>query len=365
MEMLKYTPAVFAVEKNYIICVRVNEPCVMWVEAGGECYYDQSNGILRSATTLHKMTLPQAVLDKSGAYTVCYRRIIERKPYFSNLSDVTRVEFSFRPVPRECPKAYHAADAHGRSESAIKAALAYREIAGGIDLLIMNGDIIDHSGNVENFDAIYRIAEGITGGEIPIVFSRGNHDTRGVCAENIADYTPTRGGYSYFTFRLGGIWGIVLDCGEDKPDTNAEYGHTICCHDFRKRETEYLLSVVENAENEYAAPDVDTRIVVCHVPFTQKFEPPFNIEEDTYALWTKVIGESIEPSVMICGHLHKMLLSLPGGELDAYGQSFAVSVTSLMDHKKNLHSGAGYTFGKDSIDVTWLDLDGDAHEYKI
>ena len=34
------------------------------------------------------------------------------------------------------------------------------------------------------------------------------------------------------TFRLGNLWGILLDCGEDKNDDRPEYGGTICCHAF-------------------------------------------------------------------------------------------------------------------------------------
>ena len=356
--MLKFAPAVFAVERDYLICARVNEPCVMWVEVGDECYYDQSNGILRSATSLHKMKLPQKSLDTARKYTVCYRRIIERKPYFSELEDITRVEFSFYPVEGEAPRGYHIADAHGRVAPAVRAARVYEERMGKMDFLILNGDVIDHSGKIENFDAIYEISSELTHGEKPIIFSRGNHDTRGIYAEKIADYTPTRGEFSYFTFRLGGIWGIVLDCGEDKPDENAEYGHTICCHDFRRRETEYLEKVCKNAKEEFLALDVTRRIVVCHVPFTRRYESPFNIEEETYKYWTKLISEHIKPDAMICGHLHKIQKYEPGCLEDAFGQGFTVSVTSLLDYKNPYHAGAGYTFAEDGITVTVADSDG-------
>lgn len=117
---------------------------------------------------------------------------------------------------------------------------------GAIDFLILNGDIIDHSGSVENFDEIYEIIEELTGGSIPVVFSRGNHDLRGVCAEKLAEYTPVDNGNSYYTFTLGSIWGILLDCGEDKIDAHPEYGNTVCCHAFREEETEYLKQVIEN-----------------------------------------------------------------------------------------------------------------------
>ena len=35
-------PTVYAVGKNYIIIVPVNEPCLMWVRVGDEEFYDDS-----------------------------------------------------------------------------------------------------------------------------------------------------------------------------------------------------------------------------------------------------------------------------------------------------------------------------------
>lgn len=41
------------------------------------------------------------------------------------------------------------------------------------------------------------------------------------------------------------------------------YGHTICCHDFRMRETKFLEKLMEEFKNE----KYNMRIVVSHVPF--------------------------------------------------------------------------------------------------
>lgn len=365
MSVLKYAPAVFAVAREYQISVRVSEPCVMWIEAGGECYYDDSNGILRSMTELHKIGIPQTELDAAGEYTVCYRRIIERKPYFSELEEEERETFAFKPVTSKTPRAYHIADSHGEVGATVDTAKKYIELCGELDFLILNGDVIDHSGNIANFDAIYDICSQLTRGTIPVVFSRGNHDTRGIYAEKIQDYTPTRDGYSYFTFRLGGIWGIVLDCAEDKPDTNEEYGHTICCHPFRVKETKYIESVIANADSEYLADGITHRIVVAHSPFTKEFEPPFNIEEDLYAYWTKLLSENVKPDLMICGHLHQFVVYTPGSENDRYGQSFPVVVASAVDRKGHSHLGAGFAFASESVKVACVNKNGIFDEYKI
>jgi hypothetical protein len=316
------TPAVYAVGREYQILVPVACETLMWVQVGDRCYYDDSNGILRSNVTTHRMTVPMEELDRAGRYTVCFRRMIQRKPYCSETGEIEYYESPFSPLPAEGPlRIYHISDSHNRVEGPVAAA---RYFGDKPDLLILNGDIPNHSGEISYLTTIHQIASEITDGERPVVFSRGNHDTRGIYAENIADHTPTRGGYSYFSFRLGSLWGLVLDCGEDKPDDHAEYGNTICCADFRRRETDYIQEIIRNAKDEYEAEGVTNRLVISHNPFTQNYEPPFDIENETYSRWARLMREHVKPQLALHGHVHQCRVSLPGCEFDQRGQACPV-----------------------------------------
>ena len=318
LKELKTCPAVFAVGNEYQIMVMTKSDLVFGVKVGDKKFFDHSNGILRSSTRIHKVTVPMKLLDEAGEYTVFYRKIIDRKPYFPELCDEEGQTYKFRPLDFSKPiNIYHIADAHGDGIYTTRAGSFFKE---KLDLLILNGDIPNHSGDIENFNLIYELCENLTHGEIPCVFSRGNHDTRGFYAENIAEYTPTQNGKSYFSFRLGKLWGLVLDTGEDKPDTNAEYGGTICCHSFREEETAYIEQIIEDADREYNAEGVEYRVVISHTPFAYTQEPPFDIEQDTYKYWLKLLGENVKPDFMLCGHLHKIAVSHIGGEYDKKGQ---------------------------------------------
>ena len=350
--MLKTAPAVFAVGNDYQIMVPVMKPSLMWVKVGDKCYYDESNGVMRSQTPIHRMTVPVTALDRAKKYTVCERVIIDRQPYCPEIEDVVETEFSFSPVGSSSARAYHIADAHNMVTEPIKAAKAF----GKIDFLILNGDIPNHSGDVENFDAIYEIAAELTNGSIPVVFARGNHDMRGIYAEQFTEYTPCDKGNSYFTFRIGGFWGMVLDCGEDKDDGHEEYGGTVCCHVFRERQTQFIRHVIENAENEYLADGVTHRLVVAHNPFTRVFKPPFNIERNIYSHWATMLKNHVKPDVMICGHNHNLIVSKPGSDYDDLGQPCTVVVGSKPGKKS--FAGAGYTFEEDKITVNFTDSDG-------
>lgn len=355
--IIRTSPAVFAVGDNYQIMVEVTCPTLMWVEVGGEEYFDDSNGIIRSAVTTHRITVPASELDAAGGYTLFARRIIERKPYFSETEEPVSKYFCFVPVKPGRITAYQIADAHNMVQAPVAACKKFEEKFGRIDFLILNGDVPDHSGRIENFHNIYQIAADITGGAKPVVFSRGNHDTRGIFAENIADHTPVENGNSFFEVKLGDLHAVVLDCGEDKNDSHAEYGHTVCCHAFRKRETKWLEGLM-------AEPGIKAskhRVVIAHNPFTWTHREPFDIENEIYSHWAELLKTKFAPELFIAGHLHKLFISVPGDEFDQLGHPCKVVSGSLPIHgrdgKPDYFAGSGFIFD-DGVTVVFNDSDG-------
>ena len=361
-EVFESLPVVYAVGDEYQIFVPVTRPVAMWVRVGKEEYFDHSNGILRSDVTTHRMVIPMAPLDEAGEYTVCYRLVHERKPYFPELSEVYEYTCAFRAIRPDRPvHIYHLSDAHNRVDTP---ALAGEYFGEALDLLVLNGDIPNHAGDVSYFSAIHKIAARVSKGEIPVVFSRGNHDTRGFAAEKLAEHTPTQQGRSYYTFRLGPVWGIVLDCGEDKPDNHPEYGHTVCFEHFRREETKYIRDVIARATEEYAAEGVKYRLVICHIPFSFTPPEPFNIEIDTYTEWGRLLSEDIGAQLMLAGHHHKCFLSEVGSTYDHKGQPCPVVVASRFE--ENLFVGGAITLDGETCHVAFTDNYGMVHEqYRI
>lgn len=354
--LLKTHPAVFAVDTTYQILVPITRPSLVWVRIDGEDYYDESNGIMRSLSELHRVIVPKAALETAKAYTLCIRPLIERKPYFTTTEEVVELDYAFRPVPDEGPvRIFHISDAHNRVAEPIAAAQVY----GDIDLLILNGDVINHSGDPTKFDVVYEICSALTGGELPVVFSRGNHDLRGNYAEKFADYTPNHLGHTYYTFRVGSIWGVLLDCGEDKGDWHEEYGHTVCCEAFRRRQTGFLREIIANASTEYAAEGVKTRFVIAHNPFTQKFGEPFDIAQDVFPVWCRLLRDEIKPDLMICGHTHTLEIREVGCPQDTYGMPCPMVIGGRPT--KEEFFGAGITVDDAKFDVTFTSSLGHVH----
>ena len=349
-------PTVCAVGNEYQIMIPVNQETLMRIEVGGDSFYDESNGIMRSACSVHRIAVPQKKLDVFRSYTVCYRIVRERKPYFTETEDEIRINFPFRPLLPDARKIriYHLADAHSLIDIPIKTASYWGK---DLDLLVMNGDMVMDCGSLEYIAAPYRISGAVTKGEIPVLYARGNHDLRGVLAEKYAEMTPSKDGKTYYSFRVGPLWGISLDCGEDKTDDHAAYGNTICCHSFRLKETDYLKKITEFPDTEFNAPDVRFRIVLSHVPFPQNLKDPFNIEIPLYTEWCHILKTKIKPDLMLSGHMHKCYVIRPGDSLDHKGTPCPVVVGSFVDWEDKKYAGAAIELTPEKAEIFFTNQD--------
>lgn len=356
--MLKTTPCVFVVNDTYQIMVPVEKESVMFVKVGDKCYYDEANGVKRSRNSVHRMVVPMEELDKEKSYTICEEVLIERKPYFPETEGIKEYTFKFIPVKTDNPRAYHIADAHNLINEPIDAAKVYGEM----DFLIMNGDVIEDSRAISHFDVIYEIAQALTKGEKPVVCVRGNHDCRGEFAEELGNYFPVDHGNTYYTFRLGSIWGIVLDCGEDKEDSHPEYGNMVCCHGLREKQTKFIKEIIKNASKEYLQENITTRLVVVHRPFTRVEHAPFDIEKDIFQEWAELLKENVKPHLMISGHIHQCTISYPGDEYDALGNPCPVLAGAEVDKAKGYWVGCGLEFANESIYGKFTSSDGNVLE---
>lgn len=318
--MLRGTPVVCAVSDKYIICVPVNRKVLMSVTVGGREYFCHSNGIRRSDVSVQKFTVPMKELDSARSYTVKYEAVITRTPKLCEKEAPVSLTFDFKPLTKKTGiNIYHISDSHGAKAAAVRAGRFFK---GDLDLLILNGDLASQTSTKSDLLISLDIASAVTGGRIPCIISRGNHDLRGKCAEQLEDYLPTDNGRTYYSVQLGSLWFLLLDCGEDKVDSHKEYSGTVCCHSFRLDQSEFLEALSLRAKKEYGASGIKHRIIISHVPFNMdntdecKGERPFNIERPLYAEWCRFIREQIKPDFMLSGHTHTYEIIPAGSPAD-------------------------------------------------
>lgn len=354
--MLKFHPTVFAVNKNYQIIVPVTGASFASVRVGEQEFFSHSSGMACCKSDIHKIDIPCEVLNSAGEYTVCLRPVTLRKGYGAETAEPVCRTYIFRAPPKENIRFYNISDAHSRVSEPIAAAKAFGEI----DALILSGDVMHVCDTVNDFMNVYEICSEITGGSIPVVSARGNHDMRGRMAENFAEYMPSADGKIYYTFTLGSLWGVVLDCGEITPDQNPEHGFTVCCDTFRREQTAFLKRVIENCQNEYAAEGIKHRVVVVHDPFFEKHNPPYDVSRDIFREWFELINPNINPDFWLCGHSHLCAVRRPPYSWDEFGIKTPLVMASTPG--EGTFKGGGFSISDDGISLNFTDNRGTRDE---
>ena len=351
--MFSSIPVVYAVGNEYQIMLYVRCQAYVKICIGGREFNDCVCGIMRSAKGMRRITVPKSLLDECGEYTVVIQKILTRVAYGTKITGTSEKTYKFHPVKRvEKVRAFMTGDSHGDEAGAIKSAQTF----GKFDFLIVNGDVPNKCDRVRNFETAHNIAAKLTGGKIPVIHARGNHENRGAAAELIYDFIPLNNGKTCYTFRLGSIWGLVLDCGEDKEDNNPEYGSSVRFHAYREEQTQYIRSIIGNAANEYEAPGVEHRIVVSHIPFIRDMNKPFTIEEETYSEWAKLLFD-IKPEAIFAAHMHTYEIMREGNEHARFPTPCPTVVGT--ERRDDYLGGAGITFDKDGITVDFTTSKGE------
>lgn len=360
-ELFFLDPAVFAIEDDYCIIFNTLVNGIGWVEVNGEKFITDYNGALASDKTVHKAKVPMRLLDEAASYEVVFFPVYDHRAVFSATGAEQRKSYCFKKpdTTKQNFNIYHISDTHSAVKNPVSAASYF---GSQLDLLVMNGDIPNHSCSAQEILTIFKIASEVTHGSLPIVFARGNHDTRGKFAAHFSDYTPTTDlGNSYYTFRIGNIWGMVLDCGEDKGDCRENLSGIGNFTPFRKRETEFIRSVVQNKQNEYEAEGVERRMVLCHIRIDIHYN---DFEFDTYKEWLELINE-INPDVVLYGHEHTVKYLEPEQQ-NVFGVSLKAPCFIGGDPRGDDYKGLALTIDSDGYLARFTNKNNEIlQEYRI
>ena len=299
-----YGAVVYAVEDDYQIVFSTSDSAAAWVEIGGEFYYDLYAGSMKSWDKVHKVTVPQSVLDAAGGYTVCAKQMIYRGPFGGYTGETISQSYTFRPVDSADGLEYFAlSDVHEAVEAATRAAASRRE---ELDFIVLLGDLVSMVETEADCQLANELAHGITGGEIPVVYARGNHEIKGEYAEDFYKYVGSKDQEYYYWVTLGrDVFMVVLDLGEDHEDDWWEYYGTAQFDLYRQKQTEFLQEILEDGDYE----NYRYRMALCHIPL--QYVDKHGYFEAFRKEWTALLNE-IDVDICLSGHKHVLWPMIPG-----------------------------------------------------
>ena len=284
--------------------------------------YAQVNGRRVGDRLMHAVHVPYTHL-KNNRYSVGSTRVVEEYSYGSRLGrTVTAGPYTLQ-VNEGAQQTYLViSDWHSYLEDAKKAIFHLGEYDG----VIMLGD--SAAGMDFEEQAVRNIVQfggALTGGEIPVLFVRGNHDTRGAFAGLLPSYL----GYDklYYTADRGPYSFLVLDSGEDKPDDHVEYGGMDDYRVNRQEMTNWLKTVkVKN----------DRLIILSHAWQVSQPEPALS-----RAAWDAF--SKLGARFVISGHKH-VCRFLDGK--DEQEQAYLEAYPGITTYLDGGHSGKTYIASK-------------------
>ena len=298
---IEYEPVVYVVEDNYQIVFGTTSDALGWVEIDGKRYLDTYAGSEKSYTKVHKISIPMEALDSAKEYTIYTQRFHYRGPFGAIKDKVISKSYSFKPVDTTDGINYYAlSDIHME----IKGSKEASDFNKDKELLVLAGDIISM---IETHDdAFYtgKVAFELTQGQIPVVYARGNHELKGKYSEVFYKYVGSKNENFYYNFKIGNIYGLVLDLGEDHDDDYWEYYGTADYTSYQNEQVEFLKSEIAN--NSYG--DFDYKMVVCHIPLMYINARGNHVEIKKE--FTKLLNE-INIDIMLSGHQHDLWVFEP------------------------------------------------------
>lgn len=294
-------PVVYAVEDTYQIVFTTKAKGEAWITIDGKEYNDTYAGYRHTESTIHKITVPMNVLDSAGEYTLSTRAMFLRGPYCSLQGETYTQTHSWKGVDTSDGLNYYVlADTHNTQKTPLAAATYFKD---NLDFLISAGDNVSWIDREDDLLNFHTLAGNITQGKVPVIYGRGNHETKGVMAKDFHRYAGSKNGNYYYTFRLKNIWGIVLDIGEDHADDFVEYCGISKFDTYRKEQTAFLDNVLGNAYHEFDAQGIDYRIGICHIPLTVKNTDDYvaDIKDE----WIERLNQ-MKLTIMYSGHQHEL-----------------------------------------------------------
>lgn len=245
-----------------------NQPSYGWVEYGENGSTDKkahavTDGLVDAYNRVHEVVIEDLLPGKTYQYRVASREIKIFEPYKLTYGETINSEIhSFTTTDPNTKEVSWLVlnDIHDRPASFTQ--LLKLNGNDPYDFVFLNGDMFDYQSDEKQIiDHLLTPCTESFASNKPLLFLRGNHETRGKYARQLKDYFSNPGG-EYFTLQLGPVFAIALDTGEDKPDEHPVYAGIVDFDAYRERQAVWLEKQMQTR----AFKKAKFRVVMMHIP---------------------------------------------------------------------------------------------------
>ncbi|WP_293928395.1 metallophosphoesterase family protein [Sphingobacterium sp. UBA6320] len=330
------------INNNISVFSILNKPAFAWLEILDDNnqikskIYQSEDGMLEANTDLFKFTIIDA--PRRFKYRIVAKEVLKFEAYKivygeEIKSDILSAKLAKKDQDQISCLIYN--DVHETKNT-------YKDLVPNqnldrYDFAILNGDSFHYVSNQN--DITEKLLQPFSFFETskPFIMNRGNHETRGSFSRIFKKYFGYPENKFYQSFKLGPIYWILLDSGEDKPDTHEVYGGTVDYDHYRKEQAVWLEQVLQSKERKSAQHTV----VVSHIPI-------FHADDWHGTLHNRstfhLLFQKYKIDVMITGHTHQYGYHPPD-----------------QDHNYTLFIGGGPKTGERTV----IDVHGDKRSLDI
>ena len=294
----------------------VNNPSIGWVELAPDDgshfyatprtkYFNTKSGV-KMTSQLHAVKITGLQPGTTYRYRVYAQEVLSHEGWRVHYGDIAATNvysqkpltFTTRDTKKSTTSFIILNDVHARKDviTPLLNFAKYKER----EMVFFNGDMVSQFTDEQTiFDGFMDESIQVFAKEKPLYYVRGNHETRGPFATHCQDYFNPRENHIYGTLQDGPIFFILLDTGEDKPDSDLEYAGITDYDNYRTEQVEWLKQVIASE----AFKQAKFKVVIGHIP---------PVPEKGAWHGTREVMEKFVPilnkggvDIMICGHLHQ------------------------------------------------------------
>lgn len=254
---------------------------------------------------MHSIRLKNLIPGTTYNYKVISRRVIKVRPYWPEMGKWTKEPtYSFTTFDNSKTNSVTFSVVTDTHEH-VNWIRNYMDIINWdkTDFLVDLGDIVNYVQNRRQLfsNALTPLTKPLAHSK-PLVYARGNHENRGPFARRLFKYLPPlHEGRYYYAGNDGPLHFIVLDTGEDKPDTTNVYAGLNNFKEYRSIEYQWFKKHVKTSKPLKKAP---FRIIFMH-------QPGWGFTGGENKKWTELANKA-NIDLILAGHWHRFGWFKPG-----------------------------------------------------